>query len=102
MIYRCRRLADDIDKEIEASEKALDRSRVPNVAIVGPPNVGKSTLMNFLAGEDLSIVSPWAGTTRDTIRGEVRIGGHKLDIFDTAGIRETHEPIEKMGIERSL
>ncbi len=72
------------------------------VAIVGAPNAGKSTLLNSLLGEDRAIVSDVPGTTRDTIEENIIIGGVKYRFIDTAGIRETSEKIESLGIERSL
>ncbi len=72
------------------------------VAIVGAPNAGKSTLLNALLGEDRAIVSDIPGTTRDTIEENIVIGGVKYRFIDTAGIRETSEKIESLGIERSL
>lgn len=71
------------------------------VAIAGRPNVGKSTLMNRLAGEDVAIVSPLAGTTRDTLRESLVIDGLPLTLIDTAGIRDTEDPIEREGVARA-
>lgn len=72
------------------------------VAIVGATNTGKSTLLNALLGEDRAIVSDIAGTTRDTIEETYNIGGILFRFIDTAGIRETSETIEKIGIERTM
>jgi tRNA modification GTPase len=72
------------------------------VAIVGAPNVGKSTLLNALLNEERALVSDIAGTTRDTVEDELRLGGVLFRLIDTAGIRETHDVVEGMGIERSL
>jgi tRNA modification GTPase len=72
------------------------------VALVGPPNAGKSTLLNALLNEDRAIVSDIAGTTRDTIEDVVNINGVKYRFIDTAGIRETTDQIETLGIQRSL
>lgn len=72
------------------------------VAIVGEPNVGKSTLLNALLNEERAIVSNIAGTTRDTIEDEIAIGGVPFRFIDTAGIRQTDDTIEKLGIERSF
>jgi len=72
------------------------------VAIVGKPNVGKSSLLNALLSYERAIVSNIAGTTRDTIEEQIRIGSHIIRLVDTAGIRESHDTIEKIGIERSL
>ncbi len=71
------------------------------VAIIGKPNVGKSSLLNSLLNYDRAIISEIAGTTRDTIEEEVRIGTHLIKIVDTAGIRSSLDEIEKIGIQRS-
>ena len=73
-----------------------------NVVLVGAPNVGKSSLLNQLVGDDVAIVTPHAGTTRDAIRSSVEIRGIPLHIIDTAGLRETDDEIEKVGIERTM
>ena len=70
-------------------------------AIVGRPNAGKSTLLNLLAGFDRAIVTPVAGTTRDVVEQAVRLGDIRLNLFDTAGLRETEDEIEAEGIRRS-
>ena len=77
------------------------RNGVP-VAIVGATNVGKSTLLNALVGEDRALVSDVAGTTRDTVEEVINLDGIPFRFIDTAGIRETGETVEKMGIERTF
>jgi tRNA modification GTPase len=72
------------------------------VAIVGEPNVGKSTLLNALLNEDRAIVSEIAGTTRDTIEDEISIGGIGFRFIDTAGIRETNDVVESIGIKKTF
>ncbi len=71
------------------------------VAIAGPPNVGKSTLMNQLARREVAIVSPRAGTTRDIIEVQLDLDGYPVTVIDTAGIRETDDPVEQEGVRRA-
>jgi tRNA modification GTPase len=72
-----------------------------HVALIGQPNVGKSSLMNSLAGDEVAIVTDIAGTTRDTIRELIHIDGVPMHIIDTAGLRETSDQVEQIGIERT-
>lgn len=71
------------------------------VAIAGEPNVGKSTLMNQLARREVAIVSPHAGTTRDVIEVQLDLDGYPVTVIDTAGIRETDDPVEQEGVRRA-
>ncbi|MBS0536349.1 MAG: tRNA uridine-5-carboxymethylaminomethyl(34) synthesis GTPase MnmE [Proteobacteria bacterium] len=71
------------------------------VAIAGPPNAGKSTLLNRLAQREAAIVSPYAGTTRDVIEVHLDLGGYPMTLLDTAGIRETVDPVEMEGVRRA-
>ncbi len=82
-----------------ASERIRDGFEV---AIVGPPNVGKSTLLNRLAGRDAAITSEIAGTTRDVIEVRMDLGGLPVTILDTAGVRETDDTVESLGIDRTM
>ena len=93
----------------EALEKLVQSFKLGNVikngipvAILGAPNVGKSTLLNTLLNEDKAIVSDIAGTTRDAIEDELNIEGFKFRFIDTAGIRETTDTVENLGIKKSL
>lgn len=89
---------EDIIKNAKQGEILRDGLRV---AIIGETNVGKSSLLNALAGEEVAIVSDIAGTTRDRIKTSINISGVLFHFVDTAGIRETNDAIEKIGIERS-
>ena len=71
------------------------------LVLVGAPNVGKSSLLNRLAGEDVAIVTPIAGTTRDRVKESIQIEGVPMHIIDTAGLRETADEVEEKGIERT-
>ncbi len=83
-----------------AQQGRLQRSGL-HVVLAGQPNVGKSSLLNRLAGDELAIVTAHPGTTRDLVRGTLSIEGIPLHVIDTAGLRETSDEVEKIGIERS-
>ena len=100
------RLAQQIDAHITRLADTFQtgnalKSGIP-VAIVGAPNVGKSTLLNALLGEERAIVSDIKGTTRDAIEDTIHLGGITFRFIDTAGIRHTDDQIENLGIERSI
>lgn len=92
----------NLSKTVESSKKRSGLMQGYRVAIIGKPNVGKSSLLNSLLDYDRAIVSDIAGTTRDTIEEQVRIGTHLIRLVDTAGIRDASDEIERIGIERSL
>ncbi len=89
-------------KTLQASKSREGLMQGFRVAIIGKPNVGKSSLLNSLLNFNRAIVSEIAGTTRDTIEEQVKIGTHLIRIVDTAGIREASDEIERIGIQRSL
>jgi len=95
-------LSAKIEQIVDASHRRRGLIEGFKVAIIGKPNVGKSSLLNALLSYDRAIVSDIAGTTRDTIEEQVRIGSHIIRLVDTAGIRDSEDTIEKIGIERSL
>jgi tRNA modification GTPase len=89
-------------QEVLAAQGRSERLREGLVvAIAGPPNVGKSTLMNQLARREVAIVSPHAGTTRDVIEIQLDLDGYPVTVIDTAGIRETDDPVEQEGVRRA-
>ena len=99
-------LANDINSRVASLANSFEtgnalKNGIP-VAIVGAPNVGKSTLLNALLGEDRAIVSDIQGTTRDAIEDTIQLGGIAFRFIDTAGIRHTDDTIENLGIERSI
>lgn len=95
-------LTGQINDIVDASHRRRGLIEGFKVAIIGKPNVGKSSLLNALLAYERAIVSDIAGTTRDTIEEQVRIGSHIIRLVDTAGIRESEDTIEKIGIERSI
>ena len=95
-------LLPQIDVLIADGKKAKIINEGVKVALVGKPNVGKSSLLNAFLGEDRAIVTDIAGTTRDVIEGHVSLDGIVLHIFDTAGIRESDDVIESIGVGRSI
>src|ERR1700692_1895732 len=89
-------------QEVLAAQGRSERLREGLVvAIAGPPNVGKSTLMNQLARREVAIVSPHAGTTRDVIEVQLDLDGYPVTVIDTAGVRDTDDPVEQEGVRRA-
>lgn len=95
-------LADSIAAQLAKAKLGSAIREGIRVAIIGPPNAGKSSLLNLLAQRDVAIVSPIAGTTRDTLEAHLDIHGYSVTFVDTAGIREHQDAIEAEGIRRSL
>lgn len=95
-------IKDEINKLLKNSKKGLLIKNGLKIVIVGKPNVGKSSILNALLDENKAIVTDVKGTTRDIVTGELVIDGVKIDILDTAGIRETEDIVESIGVKRSV
>ena len=95
-------IGQNLRKTLQVSESRQGLMQGFKVSLIGKPNVGKSSLLNALLNYNRAIVSEIAGTTRDTIEEQVKIGSHIIRIVDTAGIREAGDEIERIGIERSI
>ncbi|MEA3491134.1 MAG: tRNA uridine-5-carboxymethylaminomethyl(34) synthesis GTPase MnmE [Campylobacterota bacterium] len=102
MMKQLNDLSNQMAQIVERSHQRRGLIEGFKVAIIGKPNVGKSSLLNALLSYDRAIVSDIAGTTRDTIEEQVRMGSHIIRLVDTAGIREARDVIEKIGVERSI
>jgi tRNA modification GTPase len=94
-------LREEIEEVLAAQGQSERLREGLVVAIAGAPNVGKSTLMNQLARREVAIVSPHAGTTRDVIEVQLDLDGYPVTVIDTAGIRETDDPVEQEGVRRA-
>ena len=103
---KLRMIIDDILIQLEGLINTFDNGKILsegiNTVIVGKPNAGKSSLLNMFVGEDRAIVTDMAGTTRDTLSEIVNVRGITLNIIDTAGIRETDDLVEKIGVDKAI
>ena len=95
-------IRSDLQKTLGLAQQGSLLREGAHVVLIGQPNVGKSSLLNSLSGEDVALVSDVPGTTRDLIRQSIQINGVPLHIIDTAGLRDTQDAVEQMGIARTL
>jgi len=101
LITQLHQLDEKLQKVLISSQRGHLLREGANIVLIGQPNVGKSSLLNRLAGDEVSIVTEIPGTTRDAIQQLIQIDGVPLHIIDTAGLRETEDVVEKKGIERT-
>ena len=97
-----KKIKSELEKLLKDSKDSNLIKNGINVAIIGKPNVGKSSILNHLLNEDKAIVTDIAGTTRDIVEGQILLNGTLINLIDTAGIRETNDIVEKIGVKKSL
>ena len=101
ILSKCSEIMEDIEVLIKDGEKNRIYQEGVKIAIVGKPNVGKSSLLNALIKEDKAIVTSIAGTTRDVVEGDFNLSGVPVHLYDTAGIRDSNDLIEQIGIDKA-
>jgi tRNA modification GTPase len=100
-LHAARELLEEIEKTLRDEHRGERLREGLVVAIAGPPNAGKSSLLNRLARREAAIVSPYPGTTRDVIEVHLDLGGYPVTLLDTAGVRESDDPVEQEGVRRA-
>ena len=101
VLQKIRKLEEDVKEAFEEARQGVILKDGMNLVIAGRPNAGKSSLLNLLAGSDRAIVTDIAGTTRDLIESDVSLDGLTLHVTDTAGLHESDDTVEKIGIDRA-
>lgn len=102
LLDKCNYIIDDLNKLIDSYDEGKILSEGISTLILGKPNAGKSSLLNSLLNEERAIVTNIPGTTRDTLTETIRLGDAVLNITDTAGIRDTYDPVESIGVDKAL